>query len=233
MRNVKARYRMLVDEEMFDDLDLADMWGQDASNRRLGITTPEDRAKALGLDLAALAAFDAKVADLDRGVWKKAAAFYRGLLASGIFRRPVICHEGVYLPRVQAICSWSEIEAEFGVSRSTITRRARAGADITDLLKPARPKAPALLIEHAGLAYSIMEFATAFKLSRAHVQRLAAAGLSGEAILQAPRPRRGRPASSGIAPIERLRQNTEAESRDVSSKSLIFQQERASTPGGI
>jgi AraC-like DNA-binding protein len=190
-RNVKARYTMLFDEEMFDELHLVELWENDALTRRKGKIGSLDRANALGFDLAALRAFDDRVKELELTVWKKAADFYRGLKASGIFEQTILVYGGVY--RDHDVWSWEEIQTKFGVSRETFLRRLKADVALTDLFSPARTKHPTTLLEVDGSTYTPRKFATAFGLPMAHVRDGIEQNLSANQILRAPRKRRGRP----------------------------------------
>jgi hypothetical protein len=190
-RNVKARYAMLLEEEMFGELHLADIWGDDALLRRKGVISSLDRATALEFDLAALRAFDARVKELDFTVWKKAADFYRGLRASGIFEQTILVYGGVY--RDQEVWGWDEIQTKFGVSRATFLRRVKAEMPLADLFSPARTKVPVVQLEFAGASYTPREFAAVFKLPLAHVRDGIDRSLSATQMLRAPRKRRGRP----------------------------------------
>jgi hypothetical protein len=189
--NVRARWAMLKEAETGDDPDLAHTWQADALARRKGITSIEDRAEELRMDVDGLIAFDAKVAELELDIWKKAADFYRGLLAWGIFEKTVLVHGGVY--HDHEFWSWAHLKATYGLSRSTFLRRLKAGTTVADLFRPARPKARVTYLEGDGIPYNASEFACMFDLPLAHVRAGIANGMSGEEILRAPRAARGRP----------------------------------------
>src|SRR6187200_1320054 len=75
-KNIKIRRGALFYSDRPDRLtarDLTDLWERDAINRRRGILKPADRAVALGIAITELTAFDEKVRELERGIWKKAA----------------------------------------------------------------------------------------------------------------------------------------------------------------
>jgi hypothetical protein len=192
--------------------EFTDLWYSDAINRRLGIVKPADRAAALGMDLMELNAFDDKIRELERDVWKKAADFYRGLLASDIFSQTVIVYGGVY--HAHLVWSWTEVQAKFGVSRATVFRRMKSGAATADLLRPARAKPRTSKLIFNDRTYTPIEFATAFGISRQHVRDGMARGLSSTQILEAPRRRRGRPRKhalgSGSIIIDELKMPAES-----------------------
>lgn len=194
VRNVQGRWAMLCEEEMFEDLPLADLWGNDAYLRRKGILSSQDRADALGFDLNGLRLFDDRVRELDFTVWKKAADFYRGLKASGIFEQTMLVYGGVY--RDHDVWGWSDIHAKYRVSRETFLRRVKANVPLAELFSPARPKQPATRMEFGGLTYTPRELAAAFGLPMTHVRDGIERGLTVTEILDAPRRRRGRPAKT-------------------------------------
>lgn len=190
-RNVQGRWAMLCDEGMKEDLPLADLWGEDAHLRRRGILSFQARANALGFDLDGLRVFDDRVRDLDFTVWKKAADFYRGLKASGIFEQTMLVYGGVY--KDHEVWSWEYIRAKYQVSRETFLRRVKSDVPLADLFKPARPKQPPTLIEVGGRTYTPQELAEAYGLPIIQVRDGLVQGLSSTEILNAPRKRRGRP----------------------------------------
>ena len=190
-KNVKARYSMLLEARLYDDLDLPTLWERDALNRRRGVVAFADRAQSLGISIAELAAFDAKVEDLDKTVWKKAADFYRGLLQSRIFDQTSRVYGGIY--HQHRVWSWVEISAISGASRSTLFRRMKAGVDLADLLLRPRAKAADRLISYGGEILTIKSFATENGLTEAHVRTCHAKGLSAEETLRTPQRSRGRP----------------------------------------
>jgi hypothetical protein len=192
-RNVKGRWAMLMEEEMFADLPLADLWGIDAYLRRKGRSSQE-RANALGFDLAGLRLFDDRVRELDHTVWKKAADFYRGLKASGIFEQTMLVYGGVY--RNHDVWDWSHIRAECQVSRETFLRRVKANVPLADLFDRARPKRPATRVQVGGVTFVPRALAAALGLPRAHVRDGIERGLTAAEILDAPRRPRGRPAKN-------------------------------------
>ena len=185
---------MLEEEEMLDRADLVELWRKDALNRRKGALFPLDRATALVMTLDQFNEFAENVAELEVGVWKKAADFYRGMLASDIFKPVLLMHGGIYYQH--RAWDWDEIEVTFGVSRSTFFSRLNAGASVTELFKPARTKSKPITLSHDGFDYSPAAFAAEFGLSRKHVQNGIAAALSPEQIINAPPPKKGRPAST-------------------------------------
>jgi hypothetical protein len=195
-KNVCARKAMLWEAGLSDLLPLVDLWEADAGNQRRGITDPGDRAWELGISLEELAEFDIKVEELEHDVWKKAADFYRGLLVSKIFDTPVLMRGGLYIDH--EFHTWSSIQFQFGVSKDTVMRRIKAGVPVADLLRPARQKAWATYLEYQGATYSPAEFAAAFHVPDKRVRAGIAEGLSAQEILDAPKPRRGRPRATPL-----------------------------------
>ncbi len=190
-KNVKARYSMLLEAELYGDLDLVSLWERDALNRRRGLKHDVDRARSLGFGLSELAAFDAKVENLDKTAWKKAADFYKGLLQSGIFDKTSQVYGGIY--HEHQVWSWDEISRKSGASRATLFRRIKAGVDLADLLLPPRAKAAAILIDYDGESLGVRAFAAEHGLSEAHVRACHMKGLSAGETLSTPQRSRGRP----------------------------------------